>query len=121
MRFILFGVLTAFLLSMASPALAVDYPCADNETECGGGGSESLFEEPGPAGGGPFQPPSTTACTAKKSRNQACRACVTQYYDNGQPTGYMVCGFVEWTAACGCDVSGTTCSPRNSSCTYYLD
>lgn len=105
------------LMLLTLPIYAVDYPCADNETECGGLASdESVGGSTG--GSGSYQPPRTVSCYAMKSRHEACRACVTQYGDDGQPTGKTVCGYVDYAAACSCTISGPACSP-NGTCTYF--
>jgi hypothetical protein len=105
--------LLVLLLISVSPAFAISYPCADNETSCGG---EETVETDGSYSGG-FKPPETATCTARGSKNQACRACVPQYADDGQPTGYIVCGYVVYSANCSCDIKGTSCAPKGS-CTW---
>jgi len=86
MRSILRVVLVVILCAAIAPVVfALDYPCADNQTSCGG---EDLFQSEGPNTGGGYKPPDITSCTASASRQQSCRTCKEQYYDNGQPTGY---------------------------------
>lgn len=109
-------VFAAVLLMIAASALAVDYPCADNETNCGGEVSDT--EVGGDGTGSNYKPPTVDTCSARASMNQGCRACVAQIADDGQWTGYSVCGYVTWRASCNCKISGTECTPVGS-CTYY--
>ena len=108
------SVFLAMCLVVAPMAFALDYPCADNMTSCGG---KDLFEGEGQNTGGGYKPPDITSCTASASRGQSCRECKEQYYDNGQPTGYTVCAYVTQTAACSCDIKGTSCTPKGT-CSY---
>lgn len=68
---------------------------------------------------GPSNPPTLSACTARRSQNQGCRVC-TQYYNQaGQYMGYFTCAFVTWSAACGCEKALTPeCRRTDTTCTY---
>ena len=105
-------VLTSLLL--AAPAFALDYPCADNQTSCGG---ESLFEGEGTNTGGGYKSPTPTSCEAYGARGQRCRACEAQYADDGRPTGLTVCAYVARIDSCACTFSGSTCTEKGI-CTY---
>jgi hypothetical protein len=62
--------------------------------------------------------PTVTSCRAYGSKNQRCRACKTQYWDNGEPTGYVVCAYVPEKAACNCNNVDRTCY-QVGTCYYY--
>src|SRR5689334_7535134 len=87
----LFALLVLVSLSFTPSAHAQDceHACYENLDD-GFNGWENLD----PYGSGPLQPPSTTQCVAKASRNQGCRGCATQYDPNGQPTGSFICVFI---------------------------
>ena len=65
-----------------------------------------------------YKGPKATTCMALKNENQACRSCVPQYDDDGQPTGYIVCGFVPTNGNCDCTIEGRKCEPFGS-CYYF--
>ncbi len=105
-----------FLILCAAPALAIDYPCADNESSCGGGQFDGDLTEGESTGG--FKGPQGLVCYALRSKNQRCRACETQYFDSGQPTGQTVCAYVDRDEACSCQFSGSVCATVGS-CSYF--
>jgi hypothetical protein len=112
--------LIVVLLMMASSVLAVDFPCADNETNCSGYVPDSDIGDGG-YGSSNYKSPTTDTCSARQSRGQACRACIATIQDNGQWTGYAVCGYVTWTAGCYCTGNGTDACQAKGSCTYYFN
>ncbi len=65
-----------------------------------------------------FNGPTPTACTAEKSRNQACRECAPAYDDQGQWKGYAVCAYVPWSSACTCENARTANCADKGTCTY---
>jgi hypothetical protein len=67
---------------------------------------------------GPLKDPYVVTCFAVKSNNQACRDCVTQYDDWGQPTGRTVCGYVQYAKGCKCHWQNNACVPMGT-CDYY--
>ena len=64
-----------------------------------------------------YKNPTPIYCRANAPDDEACRACVTQYADDGQPTGTIVCGYVRFSAACKCDYTSGKCAPVGT-CTY---
>lgn len=81
------------------------------------GSTAGCFSYSNPVGTA-FNGPTVTACVAKRSNNQGCRACVPTYYQNGQPTGKSVCAYVGYTASCACVNSNTASCKASGSCTY---
>lgn len=68
---------------------------------------------------GNYNPPTVSTCYAYRSSNQACRACVDAYYDDGRPKGYRICAFVERNGLCYCSNAGTLACSGTSSCRYF--
>jgi len=109
------------LLTLASSAFAVDYaePAPDNDTDWSGAG---VFAPVGGDGGTHLGGPTTTACTARRSKQQGCRTCVAALDERtGQWKGYSICGYVEWSAGCSCNHNGTDACETPGACTYFFD
>lgn len=117
MRLLLSITVFTLMILCASSALAVDFPCADNSTDCSGDPTRPA-ETAGDGTGGTLKPPIPFSCTATRLGGTGCRSCEIQYADNGQPTAYTVCAYVTRSAACACKMGATTCTPQGS-CTYF--
>ena len=118
---VLFGLM--FAVSLFAPAAHAQFgPCG---TECGPQNPDDGFtgwDNLDPYGTGPYKPPTTQTCIAHSSQNQACRACLTQYDAQGQPTGNFICAFVTQSAACSCLNPGTpNCDSSRTTCSYKFD
>ena len=121
MRSLLRVAFVVSLLLMASSAFAIDFPCADNETNCSGEAPPTDVGGNGYGSGTNFKPPSTETCSARRSRNQACRECMPVPAPGGQWEGYLSCQFVTWSAGCSCKGDGTDACQKQASCTYIFD
>jgi len=108
-------MLTVFVLFIAASAHAaiyqkdpVDgYTCADNMTTGG------CFSDPTMTAYGP----SILTCKASSTRNQRCRDCIEYIDKNGQPQGYLICGYVPYSSGCECTWKNSACQP-NGTCSY---
>jgi hypothetical protein len=115
--FLLILVLIFFLPAPTAHAQACADGCYQNLDD-GFTGWDNLD----PYGTGPYKPPTTQTCIAHSSQNQACRACMTQYDAQGQPTGNFICAFVTQYAACSCVNPGTpNCDSSRTTCSYKYD
>ncbi len=68
---------------------------------------------------GDYNPPTIYSCYAYRNSNQACRACLQAYNDDGTPKNYKICAFVETNGSCSCSYAGTLACKGNGSCRYY--
>lgn len=96
-----FPALALVLLAVcASPLFALDYPCADNETDCGGfeGDEETGGDGTGAASTGRWIGGQFTSCTAYGRWGQKCYDAVIQAADPMK----KVCALVQWDAHCAC-------------------
>jgi hypothetical protein len=109
------ATLALTLFIVAVPASALDYPCADNQTSCGG---EDLFQGEGSNTGGGYKTPTPTSCEAYGYKGQRCRACEAQYADDGRPTGLTVCAYVARIDSCACAITSNSCTEKGI-CTYH--
>lgn len=64
--------------------------------------------------------PRATKCVARASDHQRCRECAEAYYNDGQPRGYQVCGYVPWGSSCGCDRAETKYCGGYGECDYSI-
>jgi hypothetical protein len=64
--------------------------------------------------------PTAITCKAYASKNQGCRSCKTQYDNDGEPTGQVVCAYVTQRGACSCSNVNRTCYEVGTCYYYYL-
>ena len=105
-------LLAAVLLTSTSLMAASEGGCSAEFHSC----SDDLMMQ------GPYEDPQSTgpnSCTAYRRLMQACRECVRQYDENGQPTAVKVCARVERTSSCKCGPpNAASCSFGEGVCTY---
>ena len=117
MRSVLRLLLLGVFVALCVPAYAVFHLDPVDGYDCAEGMStDDCFSDPA---GTAFSGPTVTACTAKRSRKEACKECAPAYDDNGQWKGYAVCAYVPWSSACYCDNAKTAACTNKASCTYY--
>lgn len=98
-----YGLTLAFVLLAlcATPLFALDYPCADNESECGGtfeGDEETGGDGTGSSSNGRWVGGQFTSCNAYGRWGQRCYDAVAQALDPSK----KVCALVSWDAHCAC-------------------